>query len=187
MGAQENRFLKLNPEVILTPVIEPVIVACDPFFEALPRHVTSGLRTPDSQLEVVRHYAQELQVEFPELTNTGVHSVVQINMDGVIRSLYGWQRSWSMILNKGDLVAPPLDAEALFDYISNAANKKGRSIPCSPHIKGLAFDIGCRGTTPEVVSAIMFKALAANVPGLHSVQVEHNQGCVHVNCRVAEA
>lgn len=184
MGARENRFLTIQTGVDLTPTIEPVIVALDPLFEPLPRYVTSGRRNPESQLRLIRRYAISAGVarEFPEFATCTVSGVVRIELEGKEQELFGWQRTWSRLLNRGIIINPPVAATVLFYYIRNGINKKGRTIQPSPHFKGTAFDIGSGGTTVEAVEAIIKKAMAAGVRGLAGYVVEHDQGCVHVDC-----
>jgi hypothetical protein len=182
--ASENKFLIVKSGVILTPVIEPVIVALDKYFEAANKKalVTSGLRNPESQLEIIRGYIQSkgLKAQFPEMFTLGVKDKITVAPYG---SIYAWQLGWSKLLNLGVIINPCLAAPVLMDYIRNGVNKKGQVIQGSPHFAGMAFDIGGQGNGINDELAVIQTALADKCPGLVDFLAEHENNAVHCDCK----
>lgn len=183
MTAKENKFLKVAPGVILTPIIEPVIISLDKYFEASKKiaWVTSGLRDAEKQLEIIRSYVERrnLRKDYEDTFGCQVHDT--ITWGG--KKVYAWQPGWSALLNEGVIVNPPLKAQCLFDYIRNGKNKKGEFINQSPHFNGTAFDIGggsLEGINDELV--IVKKALNDKLPGLKSILAEHANNAIHCDC-----
>lgn len=184
--AFENRFLKVNKSVILTPVIEPVIIALDLYFqeEGKTAYVTSGLRNPITQLSIIRGYLAKTNMDkmFPFAMCCDLNDKAQFET----KAVYAWQHAWSALLSKGIIINPPIAAEVLLDYVRDGKNKKGQIIQPSPHFKGTAFDIGgsVDGIDGKVVSElnIIQKALNNKLPGLKSFLPERNNNCVHCDC-----
>jgi len=187
MGATSNKFLRVNRGVILTPIIEPVIVALDPYFEAagITANVTSGLRDEASQLSIIRGYLAKtgLDAKYKKAMTCGIDEMKMIGF----KSAYKWQEGWSALLNAGIIVNPPKDAECLMDYIgSDGKNRKGTIIKASAHYKGTCFDIGggtdgIEGVTGNEL-AVCQKAVSDKVPGIVSIVVERKNNCIHFNC-----
>ncbi len=174
-----NKWLIVRPGVTLTDTIDPVIAALDPYFEGRHAYVTSGLRTKESQLEVIRQYAKLKGVakEFPTILTATVDAKAMF--DG--RSVFAWQTAWSRLLEKGVLVNPPVAASPLFDYVRGGVNKKGAIIMPSPHIRGTAFDIGGGADGIEDERAIIALAVG-HVPGLLRVTPERENDAIHIDC-----
>jgi hypothetical protein len=182
--ATENEFLIVGPGVILTPTIEPVIVGLDDYYRAENKkaYVTSGLRYPLNQLQIIRSYIEKkgLKAQFPELFTKGVNDKIIHDEFGLI---YTWQMGWSKLLNIGVIINPPIAAACLMDYIRNGINKKGLVIQGSPHFKGSAFDIGGgpNGITDEL--GPIQKAQADKLPGLVGILPERENNAIHVDCK----
>ena len=174
-----NKFLLIKDGVVLTEHITPVIERLDPFFEVhkLTAWVTSGLRTPEDQLRIIRRelnrrdLSQYYQQAFDDIGS-------KTQWEG--KEVWSWQLGWSKLLSLGFVVNPPYPAEALMDYFrpGSAENKKGKIIGDSPHTRGVAFDIG--GNSDGVANeALVMRAAMGNVRGLKGYLLERNQNCVH--------
>lgn len=175
-ASRNNKFLTVLPAVVLTPVIDPVIVSLDKYFEEakIKATVTSGYRTPDHQLEIIRQYltSKGLSKNYPAMVNWKVQSKEQ-------DSTYVWQMGWSNLLNIGVIINPPIAAKVLMNYIHPVSKKnlKGIIINGSSHSLGTAFNIG--GITAE---PIIQKAIAAKLAGLASYIKERENNALHLNC-----
>jgi hypothetical protein len=180
-SAKNNKWLIVQDSVILTPVIEPVIVALDEYFERhkLKAFVTSGLRDHNAQLRVVRNY----------LVRKGLDKVYPLAMtckaeDKNPDGTYVWQMAWSNLLNVGVIINPPLRAQCLMNYIRNGVNKKGQFINQTPHAAGKAFNVGggSNGIMDEL--AVLNEALKEKkIPGLKSFLAERENNALHVDCK----
>lgn len=184
--ASENKFLVVKPGVVLTPVIEPVIILLEEEFKAanLVAYVTSGLRDSISQLNIIKKYVKSsgLEKTYPELFKvTNPHEKNGAH--------YVWQLAWSNLLNKKIIVNPPLPAVCLMDYFGptgTGANKKGQVINQTPHANGVCFDIGGAGGEDSTIKdelVVMQKAMAKKIKGLINILPEHNNNCIHCDCR----
>lgn len=177
-----NKNLIVRPGVLLTEVIDPVIAALDPFFEGRHAYVTSGLRSKENQLEIIRQYAKLKGVakEFP--------SILTATLDGKTmfegHAVFSWAPAWSRLLERGVIINPPIAAAPLFDYVRSGVNKKGIIIMPSPHMRGTAFDIG--GGSDGVEDERVILALAVgHVAGLNRVLVERENNALHIDCVAA--
>lgn len=189
MRALDNKFLTVKEGVVLTPIIEPVIVALDKYFEAANQkaYVSSGLRNPLSQLNTIRKYIRlkGLDLKYP----VAMACMVEERIDWGGRNLYAWQPAWSKLLNLGVIINPPMRAEVLFDYFhpqDPKTNRKGRMINPSPHFRGTAFDIGGRMGDDSTIKdelPIVMKAFKEGVKGMVNVLPEHNNNCIHVDVK----
>lgn len=178
MTSKDNKWLIVNSKVKLTPVIEPVIIALDKYFEAanFKAAVTSGLRDANDQLEVIRGY----------LTKKGIAKQYPQAMAGRVDDYefgeYSWQMAWSHLLHLGIIINPPLKAKCLMHTTFDKVDRFGKVINQTPHAKGTAFNIGGGGNGVTDEAAILQKALADKIPGLASFLVERENNAVHCNC-----
>jgi hypothetical protein len=182
MKALNNKYLKVKPGVVLTPIIERVIVSLDPYFEKCPAWVTSGLRTPADQLRIIRNalQARGLDKVFNDTFAKGLTD--KISYEG--KQVYAWQPGWSKLLNVGYIVNPPFTAEVLLDYFrpGSKENRKGKFIGQTPHKDGTAFDIGGGGDGINSELAVIQQALNDKVPGLKGFLAEHGNNAIHCDC-----
>ena len=173
--SSKNKFLVVQSQVVLTPAIDNVIALLDPVFEKenLQAHVTSGLRTADKQLSLIKEKAIALGVdkEFPE-----IH-------DAAVTNQASWIKAWSRLLTKGFMINPPVSAECAFDYKkpTGEVRKAGHLIGISNHQRGHSFDIG--GEIEKIEALI--KSVIANekeipIAGFLFEPVNH---AVHVDAR----
>ena len=184
MSAYDNKFLTVAKQsgVRLTPIIEPVIIALDKYFEEanLKSSVTSGERTSGDQLRIIRNYAIKYGVdkEFPEILTCDVLDKIDFGD----KKIFTWQRAWSRLLNTDIIVNPPVPAVCLFDYIRNGVNKKGQQIGASPHYYGKAFDIGGGFDHDPTNELEVIKKAMGKVKGLKGYLLERKQNCLHIDC-----
>ena len=185
MTAKDNKFLKLRDGVILTPSTEPVIIALDKYFEKANciAWVTSVKRSAEDQLRIIRNelVKRKLDVKYPDAISKGVNDKISIGG----KEYYAWQYGWSALLNAGFIVNPPISAICLMDYISGGINKKGKLINTSPHIAGLAINIGggADGISGSVTNelAIVQRAVNDKLKGIKSILPERNNNAIHIN------
>jgi hypothetical protein len=182
MSSANNKWLIVKPGVVLTPTIEPVIVALDAYFEKhkLKAYVTSGLRDANAQLAVVRQY----------LTKKGLDKTYPAAMkckaeDKLPNGDYVWQMAWSNLLNVGVIINPPYRAICLMNYINKAGkNRKDSYINQTPHAAGKAFNVGggSNGIMDEL--AVLTEALKdKKIPGLKSFLAERENNALHIDCQ----
>lgn len=174
-----NKYLKVSPNVILTPIIDAVITKLDPYFINHPSVVTSGLRDAYKQLEVIRQYLKikGLDSKYPQAMTCKPTDMVVGNS-----TEYVWQMAWSNLLSVGVIINPPLQAKCLMDYIRNGVNKKGEIISQTPHARGTAFNIGAGANGVEDEAAILQKALNDKLPGLADFIKERENNALHCDC-----
>ncbi|HUQ67175.1 MAG TPA: hypothetical protein VM101_13520 [Flavitalea sp.] len=178
-----NEYLIIQPAVKLTQTIIPVIEAFDAFFKeaGIKAFVTSGERTSEDQLNVIRMYSKRYEVdkEFPEILTCGVADKIDFGTT----KIYTWSRAWSRLLNKGIIVNPPRPEKVLFDYIRDGVNKKGQEIGYSPHFFGRSFDIG-GGVDHDITNElkVVEKAFKAKVRGFKGYLPERNNNAIHIDC-----
>ncbi len=178
MSSANNQWLIVKPGVVLTPVIEPVIIALDKFFEQakLKAYVTSGFRDAENQLEVIRGY----------LVKKGIAKQYPQAMAGRVDDFefgeYSWQMAWSHLLNLGVIINPPVAAKCLMHTTFDKVDRFGKVINQTPHAKGTAFNIGGGGNGVADEEAVLKIALATKIPGLGSFLVERENNAIHCNC-----
>jgi hypothetical protein len=187
MSARDNKWLKVQPGVVLTETIDPVIMQLDEWFkkDKLTAYVTSGLRDPTGQLDLIKSLAKKCRIDlkYPEITTASLQGLTTFDENGHKHTIYLWQRAWSALLNVGIIVNPPLRATVLFDYWRDGMNKKGMEIGGSPHFKGTAFDIGGNTNGIEDEFAVMKDALVSGtVDGLKGILIERQNNCCHCDC-----
>ena len=189
MKSYNNQFLTVDSErVVLTNSVDPVIHALDSYFKGagLTARVTRALTDPKGQLRVIKQYirAKGLDRRFNSLIEC--EDVNELTDDG---RYFIWQEGWSRLLNLGVIINPPVRAMVLMDYFGphgNGANRKGTYINSTPHTQGNCFDIGGRGGLDHTIKdelVIIQKAYKDKLPGMVSYLAEHNNNCIHVNCR----
>lgn len=184
--SDSNKFLKVSPGVVLTPVIDYSIHEVDPFFEHLPAVVTSGLRDPAAQLRVIRQYSLAKGVDklYPAAMQCDVNA--QVWSDEYHQMIYAWQLAWSKLLNVGVVINPPFAAPVLLDYFGPTGkgyNRKGSIIHQSPHTTGCAYNLGGGGNGPQDELACIEAAIKAGVKSIESFLLERENNCLHINAR----
>ncbi len=189
MRAADNRFLIVKPGVILTPIVEPVIVAIDQYFQAagLRAYVTRALTDAYGQLSIIQQFLVQtgLDKKYPEAMNC--------KPTDKIGKFYVWQLAWSHLLNIHFIVNPPLDAECLMDYFGTdgiGSNRKGKIIHHTPHMNPVStgrgcFDIGGKTGADKTIAdelLVVQPAYKKGINGLVNILAEHNNNCIHCDC-----
>lgn len=185
MSAVNNKWLVVRDGVVLTPSIEPVIIGLDGYFESakLRAQVTSGKRTPEEQLALIKFYALKFNIDstYPSiLTATLTGKLLFDN-----KQVFEWQPAWAELLRQGVIINPPLKAICLFDYTVNGMNKKGKIIDQSVHSRGGAFDIGGASGTAGIDDElrVIERAYASRkIQGWLGYKVERKNNCIHCDC-----
>jgi hypothetical protein len=170
MKSSTNKYLTLAPNVILTDELDKVISSIDEYFSAHPETVTSGLRTSEDQLRIIRKYlvAKGLDKKYPEAMTCATKDKHTINDE------YVWQKGWSALLNVGVIINPPYGAICLMDYYRRGKNKKGEYIGMSPHTKGQAFDLSGLDSI-EIIKKLK------NLGKIRGYLEERENNCLHVD------
>lgn len=170
----KNQFLKVAPGVKLNPTLEACIVKLESYFKKanLQARVTSGIRTKDDQLRIIRTYAKRYKIQDTNLETC-------LPDDKLPNGQYKWQEGWSKLLAAGVIINPPLPAAPLYDYIRNGKNLKGKTIQPSPHFRGTAIDIGggSNGILDEL--SVLNKAWKDGV--FRNLLAERNNNAIHID------
>lgn len=190
MSAADNKFLILKPGVILTPIVEPVIVALDQWFQAanLRAYVSRALTDAYGQLNVIKQYlkANGLDKIYPE-------AMLCTKPTEMIGKFYAWQLAWSHLLYIGVIINPALDAICLMDYFGpdgKGPNRKGKLIRHTPHMNPVStgkgcFDIGGKtGPDPTIKDELVVVRAAEKkgISGMIFVRPEPNNNAIHIDC-----
>lgn len=180
MNAKDNKFLKVNSNVVLNPLIEKVVVELDKHFDKanIKAVVTSGVRTPDDQLRIIRQYlnSNKLAVKYPEALSGDAN-------DKLPDGNYIWQMGWSALLNSGIIINPPFRAILLMNYFNaSGKNRKGEYFNQTAHASGVCVDLGggANGLNDEL--AVVSEA-KAEIPEIIDWVVERNNNCLHLNIK----
>jgi len=189
--SNENTWLMVAKNVVLTPIIDPKIAALDVWFRLknCRAYVTSGLRDANKQLQIIREaaIARKLNDEYPDINSVmTLASVMQVG-DKLIPA---WIVAWSELLRMGFLVNPPKEAPCLFDYVHPKTGKivkSGTVIHPSQHMRGTAFDIGGNGeskdkTIADEVVVIQEAFESKSIPGWVSYTIERENNAIHCDC-----
>lgn len=182
IDARKNTHLIVLPKVVLTPVIEPVIVRLDEEYRKAGKtsFVTSGLRTPLNQLQIIQDYLERkgLAAKYPIAMTCKVDDTMEYEK----KDIFKWQLGWSKLLEIGVIINPPKRAQVLSNYITKAGvNRKGHWINPSPHFKGICFDVG-GGDNGIADETALTQPLVGVIPGLVSILPERENNCLHHDC-----
>ena len=177
MDYQDNRFLTVGANVILTPTIANVIFELEGWFgeDGLFCTVTSGLRTAEKQLSII----------IDKSIQHGVDREFSSIKTATVKNISSWLNSWGRLLQIGEMVNPPLPTKAPYDYKkpNGDQRKAGTFIDISNHMKGGAFDIGKGAHTLQMITTVLDKALAdPTIKDLKGYLPEPVNGCVHCDC-----
>lgn len=191
MKAADNKYLLINPGVVLTPIVEPVIVALDQLFQAAGRsaYVTRALDDASGQLRTVKKYLVRMALDkkYPE-------AMMCENPTDKIGDYYVWQLAWSNLLKLGVIINPPLKAVCLMDYFGpqgTGSNRKGKEMPQTKHALPASTGVGCfdmGGSSGEDKTiadelVIVQKAFKKGIAGMVGIVPEHKNNCIHIDCK----
>ena len=92
MSARSNKWLRVQPNVVLTETIDPVISQLDIYFEKqkLVAWVTSGLRDPIGQLELIKGLAERhgISKKYPEIATATLQGLMTFDENGHKHTIY---------------------------------------------------------------------------------------------------
>jgi hypothetical protein len=167
--AYNNKNLLVPDNIILNERLNSTLVAIDKYWPPAAEKVTSGVRTPEDSLRIIRNYLKSkgLALKYPEAMTCEMDAK---NPDGT----YVWQKAWSNLLNIGVIINPPLEAECLMDYIRNGKNKIGQTIRQSPHVRGTSIDLS------GIDSHTIVKRLVEDKM-IRGYLLERENNCIHID------
>lgn len=185
-----NKWLKVNPEVVLTPTLSRTILLLESHFTYNLAFVTSGKRSNYDQLRIIKDYAKRKAIEnlFPEFLESYSSPIEKKVVVEGFGEIYWWQRVWSKLLNLGIIINPPLAAMVLFDYFrpGNPVNQKGtiKGGGVNPHVTGYSFDVSAGKEKLRVVAEIVGYAKEEGKAFIKDYLVEAGpeQSAVHIDC-----
>lgn len=165
--AYDNKNLLVPDSVALNERLNSVLCAIDKYWPPAGEKVTSGLRSPEDSLRIIRTYlkSKDLARLYPEAITCKIDAKEPTGW-------YVWQKAWSHLLNKGVIINPPLPAECLMDYMRDDVNRKGRVIGQSSHIRGTAFDISGTDSLTIVKRLVEDKMIRGYL-------LERENNCIH--------
>jgi hypothetical protein len=165
--AYSNKNLLVPETVGLNERLNSVLCAIDKYWPPAGEKVTSGTRSPEDSLRIIRTYlkSKDLARLYPEALTCKIDAKATTGW-------YVWQNAWSHLLNKGVIINPPLPAECLMDYMRDGVNRKGRVIGQSPHIRGTAFDISGTDSLTIVKRLVEDKMIRGYL-------LERENNCIH--------
>jgi hypothetical protein len=165
--AYANKNLIVPETIVLNERLNSTLCAIDKYWPPNGERVTSGVRTPEDSLRIIRTYLKKKDLAriYPEAMTCEMDD---LNPD----KTYVWQKAWSHLLNLGVIINPPKPAVCLMDYYRNGVNKKGQIIQQSPHTRGTAIDLS--GTDSEV---IVKRLVEDNM--IRGYLVERENNCIH--------
>lgn len=164
IGEPKNEYIINKPGVIVTPAIQKVLNELEKYFEKadLKVSVTSGVRTPDSQLKIIVDKAKQygLDKKYPSILNATVEDVDS------------WRDAWDELLNvKGFIVNPPKKTKCKF------GKRAGKTVYPSPHIQKKAFDLS--GASLDSIKAVVEKYQKEG-GSITQIKPETVNNCVHI-------
>jgi hypothetical protein len=124
-GQSSGSYIQLNPRARLTAPIARAVGQLEPYFRNanLPVRLTSGYRSPQDQLELIKGKAIKygLDKKYPSIQTATVDDVES------------WHSAWDELLhNYGYITNPPVSA---------VSRITGKRYGASPHSTGKAFDL----------------------------------------------
>lgn len=173
--AYNNKNLLVPESVVLNERLNSVLCAIDKYWPPAGEKVTSGVRTPEDSLRIIRAYlkSKDLARIYPDAMICKIDAKLP-------NGQYVWQMAWSHLLNKGVIINPPFPAACLMDYVRGGVNKKGQVIWQSPHIprkdnplKG-AFDISGTDSLTIVKRLVEDKMIRGYL-------LERENNCIHID------
>lgn len=177
MKSSENKWLLVGGNVVLNDLIEEAICLLDPAFEkyGLKAVVTSGVRTEEKQLSLIKYYAEQKNL-FPKQWL----APIELADEDL------WTEVWSQLLRSGTIINPPRPAICRYEYVRNGKTMPAnRKINLSPHQLGKSFDIGGGGNLRAVTLVISSALRSGQVPMLSGYLEEPSNGkfgAVHCDC-----
>lgn len=169
-SAYNNKNLIVPKDIVLNEYLNAALVRMDSYWPPNSEKVTSGVRTPEDSLRIIRTYLkhEDLARVYPKAMTCPVDGAYTDSGEWL------WQMAWSHLLNKGVIINPPLAAKCLMDYYRNGKNRKGQIIGQSPHVKGTAIDLS------GIDSEVIVKRLVEDKI-IRGYLVERKNNCIHLD------
>lgn len=188
---QPKQFgLRIRPGVVLTDSISAGIKELDAAYAKgrILGEVTSGLRTEEQQLQVIKDKARKAGIthEFSFFYTMTLKSETMFE-DSLV---FEWQIVWSRLMNLDYDINPPYPAKLLMDRMKYGINKKGKLYPKTEHAFGISFDVeGRHPLTDEVMldeytDGLLEAMNLGKTPSIVSYTKEAVNVCLHVNCKL---
>lgn len=154
-------FIAIRSGVKLTPETEKAVRQLDGHFRRANLQVTltSGYRTPEDQLRIIRDQAikRGINRQYPSIGTATVDKVES------------WLGAWDELLNRhGYVVNPPRDA---------CSRITGKCYQPSPHTRGVAFDLS--GADLDRIAGVVREYCRQGGP-ISQILVERTNNAVHV-------
>lgn len=167
--AYGNKNLIVSENIILNEHLNSVLCAIDKYWPPNGERVTSGIRSPEDSLRIIRNYlkSKDLARVYPDAMTCAIDEKLS-------NGNYVWQMAWSNLLNKEVIINPPLPATCLMDYFRGTVNKKWQVIKQSPHIKGTAIDLS------GIDSEVIVKRLVEDKM-IRGYLIERENNCIHID------
>ena len=157
----------------LNPAIETAVRGLDAHFSKANLRVTltSGVRSPESQLSIIRSEAikRGIDKKYPSIRTATVDDIES------------WRRAWDELLNReGFIVNPPKTTTSLIT---------GRSYSPSPHIAGTAMDLS--GADLDRIADVV-RGYCQSGGAVSQILIERTNNAVHVgvasrgNCAITQ-
>lgn len=174
--------LTIRTTVVTTPTILKVFNQIKKCFEDVNVEISSGLRSPEKQLEIIKHFCKKhgLEKEFPNYETFDLNKFIVLKNGD---KEYEWQYLWSKELVIGLVVNPPFDARCKFDYYTTSKKlvKAGTLLRQTPHTSGKCFDLS--GAPLNKIASCLDRAKKEFKADIVGYKVEPKQNCVHVDCQ----
>lgn len=153
-----------RPTVQLTRELAGFAKSLSQYFAAnrMQAMITSGVRTGDRQLEIIKERIQQYGVasEFPGI------------LSAELRDKNIWEPAWEWLKARHVPVNPPAD------YIKDDGNKVGGSL----HLKGLALDLVSNNLDALKTAVESFvDSKSAKSSGMQIVGIVRERDCVHIS------
>jgi len=161
---QTKFSIATRPAVKTTYSLERVVYDLEPYFqkEGLQVQQTSGYRSPEYQLELIKRKAIEygLDKKYPSIRTATVADVES------------WRGAWDELLNKhGYIINPPVPTESRL---------AGRTILASTHSSGKAFDLSTYKRTDLARIAAVVQRYKQDGGPIKQILIERKNNAVHV-------
>jgi hypothetical protein len=176
-----DAYITINPGVIITARQRTRIMQIAPYFKTafVISHVTSGIRTQESQLRIIAQFAISEGITSPEFRQ---HIRRGTPVDYQSNGQYWWQETWSMELNLGFIVNPPIACMCLaHSFRPDGTDRMRCIIPASPHLNPEGTCVDMSGISINNIIARLLEAKTDPLCAIRAITVERKQNCVHVD------
>lgn len=177
--------LTIKDGVILTDSIRAGIGQLDTAYKVrnISGEISSGLRTPEHQVDVIRGIAKDASLKYDYLDSMTLQTTTLFGA----ATVFQWQVVWSKLMSLMYDVNPPIAATLLMDRIVGGVNKKGKVYPPTQHSFGISFDVEGEFNGEQLLNiytnALVDAMNEGEVSSIVSYTKEVKNNCLHVNCK----